>query len=492
MERRIKILYIVSIIAILTFLAMQVYWLYARYEYFLNDYENRVEVSVEKALSEYDKARNKANAFAVDGDTIRVQSSFNMNHDVDSVGRPTREVSVRTSVINGRKLLGIKENRKLTSEEMIKLEKMVLENIEGLEERKATVDVTSAPSDGEAWTSMRNFELEFQSPFTVEGIDSILSKENFDTDISLVVTDTLAWKPAVIRHSSVFSPRVRIITHYSELERKAVVIDCKIPMSEAVRDMGWTLDMAFLISLFLIFCLVWQIKTIAKLTRLDKMRNSFVTTMIHELKRPISTLKMCVSGVENEKMMASPEVRAELTTSAREALDNLSAYFSRLRDITFNDVEQIPLNLSQVNLRELFDESAGKVQIPQEKDATFVNRIPAELDVEADRTHLSNIFVNLLENAVKYSGASVVVEATAEAADGIVSVSVADNGQGIAPEDLRHVFSRFYRGNASLGVQPGMGLGLTYVKLLTEAHGGTVTVESTPGEGSRFTITLPQ
>lgn len=469
---------------------MQIYWLYTRYEYSLSDYENRMEISVAKALAEYDKAR--ARSSTIEGDTVKIQTSYNINHNVDTAGMKRRQVTVKTNVINGRKMLGIKENRKLTPEEMAKLEKIVMDSIDAAETRRATVDVTSAPSDGDAWVSMENFELEFRSPFTVEGIDSILAKENIKTDISLIVTDSIAWRPAQIRHSSVIAPRVKIITHYSELERKAVVIECKIPVSEVIRDMGWTLDMALVLSLFLILCLVWQIKTIAKLTRLDKMRNSFVTTMIHELKRPISTLKMCVSGIENEKMMASAEVRAELTTSARDALDNLSAYFSRLRDITFNDVAQIPLNLSPVNLRGLFDESADKVQVPPEKDVTFVNRIPPTLEVEADRTHLSNIFVNLLENAVKYSGSSVVVEATAETADGVVAVSVSDNGQGIAPEDLRHVFSRFYRGSASMGLQPGMGLGLTYVKLLTEAHGGTVTVESTQGQGSRFTITLPQ
>lgn len=106
--------------------------------------------------------------------------------------------------------------------------------------------------------------------------------------------------------------------------------------------MGWTLALAVVLSLFLIHCLLWQIKTIVKLTRLDKMRNSFITTMIHELKRPISTLKMCVSGIDNDKLMEDNQLRHELTGEIRMALDNLSAYFSKLRDITFNNVEQIP------------------------------------------------------------------------------------------------------------------------------------------------------
>lgn len=91
--------------------------------------------------------------------------------------------------------------------------------------------------------------------------------------------------------------------------------------------MGWTLVLATVLSIFLIMCLVWQIKTIAKLTRLDKMRNLFVTTMIHELKRPISTLKMYVSGIESDKLMADTDFRKEVAGETRMALDNLSAYF---------------------------------------------------------------------------------------------------------------------------------------------------------------------
>mgnify|MGYP000787608970 FL=1 len=167
--------------------------------------------------------------------------------------------------------------------------------------------------------------------------------------------DSVTWEPVTIRHSSVISPRFKVITPYSELEKKAVVIECKISSSEILRNMGWTLALAVVLSLFLILCLVWQIKTIARLARLDKMRNSFITTMIHELKRPISTLKMCVSGIDNDKLMKDNQLRHELTGEIRIALDNLSAYFSKLRDITFNNVEQIPLNITSFNLSELVD-----------------------------------------------------------------------------------------------------------------------------------------
>ena len=256
--------------------------------------------------------------------------------------------------------------------------------------------------------------------------------------------------------------------------------------------MWQTLIISLLVSVLLIVCLALQFSTVLKLSRLDRMRNSFITTMIHELKRPISTLKMCVSGLDNERMMGDTQVRKEILAETRNALDNLSSYFSKLRDITFNNVEQIPLNIQSVNLHDLFEAVASAIVPPADKKVTVSNGIDRELVVSADRSHLYNIMNNLVENAVKYSGVSVEINALASEREGFVVLMVSDNGNGIPSGDIKHIFKRFYRGKASAGEQPGMGLGLAYVKLLVEAHGGGISVESIEGRGTCFTITLPQ
>lgn len=490
MEKKIKTLYILSIVAILAFLGMQAYWLYGRYEYSLIEYENRTGQLVAEALKEYDKARTHGSA--TEGDTVKVQSRFQMSHGVDSIGKQVRTVTVRTNVINGRKLLGIAENRKLTPEEMKRLEEIVMDSLEMVDAKIATIDASSAPSDGIAWNAMKNFESEVRSPFTAEGIDSILRKHDIIADISIMLQDSVTWEPVTERHSSVLSPHLKITTPYSELERKAVVIECPIPSSEVLREMGWTLVMAVVLSLFLILCLVWQIKTIAKLTRLDKMRNSFITTMIHELKRPISTLKLCVSGIDNDKLMEDNQLRHELTGEIRMALDNLSAYFSKLRDITFNNVEQIPLNVSSFNLASLVDSVIKSITVPSTKNVVFENAVPEYFEISADCSHLMNILTNLIENAIKYSSVKVTIKINAVRTSEGCQITVEDNGRGIAATDINRIFNRFYRGKASISDIPGMGLGLTYVKLLTNAHGGEISVESTEGVGSSFSIKLPQ
>lgn len=485
MEKKIKTLYILSIVTIIAFLGMQGYWLYNRYEYSLSEYENISREIISNAIAEYNNERAKQSI-------AKKVTRYQINTDVDSAGTRQRKVTVTTKEIDGRKILGITEERNLTPVETKRLQDFVLDSLDMVEAKKATFDASGAPSDGVAWNAMRNFDNEIQSPFTAEGLDSILGKTNLNVEIALILQDSMTWEPVTIRHSSVLSPRFKVITPYSELERKAVMIECEIPSSEVLRAMGWTLALAVILSILLILCLVWQIKTIAKLTRLDKMRNSFITTMIHELKRPISTLKMCVSGIDNDKLMKDDQLRHELTGEIRIALDNLSAYFSKLRDITFNNVEQIPLNITSFNLFELVDSVITYIQLPSSKNVVFENNVSEDLEVSADRSHLMNILTNLIENAIKYSDENVMIKICAEAIPGGIKIMVEDNGNGITSSDQSEIFNRFYRGNASTTDIPGMGLGLTYVKLLTDAHGGEIYVESAEGIGSTFSIKLPQ
>lgn len=394
MEKRIKALYIITIIAILSFLGMQVYWLYGRYEFSLSEYEASAYKTIRQTVTELNQSRQEQPDS--DGRTRTLQSKYSLNHSYDSVGS------------------------------------------------------------------------------------------------QVTVTDSIVWEPTVLRHASVFDPTIKVSVPYSELERKSVVVTCHFPVARIFHEMLGSLIIVALLSMFLIVCLVLQFATILKFSRLDNMRNSFITTMIHELKRPISTLKMCVSGLDNERMMEDPSIKKEILSETRTSLDNLSAYFSKLRDITFNNVEQIPLNIQTINLHDLFRAVADATLLPPEKTVVIRNDIDMTIEVSADRSHLYNILNNLVENAVKYSGRSVEITATASGIDGYVEIAVSDNGSGISAGDIRHIFKRFYRGKASAGEQPGMGLGLAYVRLLVDAHGGEITVKSVEGEGTCFTIRLPQ
>ena len=493
MEKKIKTLYIITIIAILAFLGMQGYWLYGRYEFSLREYEDENRIAILEGIDEYMKLRTGSGIKSVEAETTRM-ANYNIDNKTTSDGTVKRKATIEFRRYQAHKLLGIKEKRKLTPEEIKRAQEIAMENALNVEYKKQSFDASSAPSEAVVWGAFKDIEVETVTPFAVEGLDSVLQKRGISAEIELVVTDSIVWDPSFKRHTAIYHPVMSVSFPYSAMERKSVVVKCLMGPSEVLGGMADSLIIVAVLSLFLIVCLVWQFSMVLKLSRLDKMRNDFVHTMIHELKRPISTLKMCVSSIENDRIMADGESRREVMGDCREALNNLSAYFSRLRDITFNEAGQIPLNFSSFSLREMVAEVIGKSGIPSGKKVEIRDVSAADVEEVCDRLHLSQILGNLIENAVKYSGDDVEICVDYGVRDdGKVYLSVSDTGNGISEGECRHLFDKFYRGKMAVeGGQPGMGLGLSYVKLLVEAHGGTVSVESKEGEGSCFTVKIPQ
>lgn len=491
MERRIRILYVITIIAILAFLGVQSYWLYTRYEYALTEYENQIYSRIISVLDDYKNERYKNNNERP-GQTS--QTSYNVDM-LDSVKSDTctRKVMIQSIRYNAYDLLGLPKSHVLTDEDKTKIADLVSSDIDGVDKAVKTFTVKDAPDDATVWGASRNVELEISNPFTAEGIDTMLTAAGINAGIRLVTADSTIWTTRLERYNSAFRPALKVVHPYSELENKTVEISCRIEVPTIIASMANTFIIAVSVSILLIICMVWQFSTILKQNRLDKMRNDFVLSMIHELKRPLSTLKMCVSGIENERMMADTAIRQELTSSTRDALNNLSAYFSRLRDISFNNVEQIPLNTSQFMLAEVIDEIKANAVIPAQKHVVIENDCPSDTLITADRTHIINIMRNLVENAIKYSGNDIHIDISCRNDANQCIITVSDNGNGISTSDRERVFDRFFRSRAAIDSdQPGMGLGLSYVKLLVEAHGGTITVSGHEGKGSCFTITLPQ
>lgn len=497
MEHQIKTLYIITMLAILVFLGMQLYWLYGRYEYALNEYESDLSERIINCVDQYNAIREKKEERAFNTtvvnekqDTITIPT-FSLQQEYGDSVKTTRKSKISTYVFSAYELLGIPEGTPLTYEQKMQAADLAQSRMDDPID-SIVFDSSGAKDENEAWIATKNVMTERRSPFTVKGIDSVLNKEKIKARIILEKVNRNEWKIRTDHNISLWSPCVSVSIPYSQLQGKIVNISSYINPLEILPGMWQILMVAVATSALLILCLIFQFSTVLKLSRLDKMRNSFITTMIHELKRPISTLKMCLSGLDNDRMMADREFKNEIIMESKTAIDNLSAYFSKLRDITFNNVEQIPLNIQVVNLHGLFDKVIKAAVIPSGKMVDFRNEIDKNLEISADQSHLFNIFSNLVENAIKYSGETVEIKFVATKSDEEVEISVLDTGIGIPSNEMKHIFKRFYRGKNFSGEQPGIGLGLAYVKLLIEAHGGEVKVESEEGKGTCFKINLPQ
>lgn len=491
MDNKIKLLYSVTIASIIGLIAVQCVWLYKQYRYSLEAQENVAFSRMEQAMTSYRDIRIDKDSHR--DTTVLSRSGININHEHDpSLKTKKASITLLFEDRDIRRLLGLPPDAEITAEAGIKahdfLNSRPLDSISSTSVKR--FEIPDIPVKTDLWSVVDDVVLEHGCPFTKEGIDSIIDRKGFGFHTRLTETDTMMWRPQIIHAGKISNQSIKVILPYSTLERKAVVFTCRIPVADVVKSMGAVLLVSCLVSLLLTICLVWQIRTIRHLVRADSVRNSFVHTMIHELKRPISTLKLCISSLENPNMK---ECHGEITADCRTAVNNLSDYFSRLRDITFNESRQIPLDLSSCDLRGMMDSVIERTVIPSGKNVAIINRCDSATCVVADRLHLSQMVANLIENAVKYSGDSVEITVDCGSDDEGVYITVSDTGNGIGESDMKRIFDKFYRSAAAMQSNvPGVGLGLAYVRLLAESHGGTVEVSSREGKGSTFTITLPQ
>jgi two-component system phosphate regulon sensor histidine kinase PhoR len=291
-----------------------------------------------------------------------------------------------------------------------------------------------------------------------------------------------------------FNPNLIVSYAFSPLENKGIQIHVKLPTQPVFFRMGIQLFVSIGLTLLLIVCLIFQVRTILKQKKVNEIRENFVNTMVHELKRPVQTLMTFVSFLNDKKMRSDAEATEQVVRDSMFELDNLSAYLNKLKDMLHADSETTALHISGFNLQELVEQVIRLTHIPAGKK---VNILPVyetdELYVEADPIHFANVLSNLIENAIKYSGDNVNVEIKVGRSKRKLYVSVKDNGIGIPVAEQESVFSKFYRGNNIPDKNiPGIGLGLSYVKLIVEAHQGSINLVSQAGEGAAITIYLPQ
>lgn len=473
MGKQIKLVWILTIVTALLVIGGQVYWLHHQYTYTALAYMARLNdtllVLQDKNFTLAVNANHiikivDANQAAQDSDLVKLRYSLKMNFD-----KGKAESYVRFSKLYDTDSLG---NLHLVD----------------------SFNVTGLSLDEVMNASLRYTKF-VDRPFDLQALDSLfISHHIHATDLQLVKLDSFLCKGTYVVEQSCMRYRMKFVYPYNPFVRDAVTGYIDLPTNPLLKEMGWQLVGSLVLILLLIFCLIYQIRTILKQYKLDELRKGFVNTMIYELKRPVQTLKMCVAFLNNKRMRKDEQMMDEVVKDSMFELDNLSAYLVKVREMTRADDEQTPLSVRSFNLSETLEKLLRLTVIPADKHVRFETRLtPDPLWITADPVHLTNSISNLVENAIKYSGNEVCIRISASLAEGKLVIQVADNGFGISSQDQLHIFDKFYRSEQMVGRGlPGIGLGLSYVKLMVEAHGGTVDVESILGKGSVFTLEIPQ
>jgi signal transduction histidine kinase len=228
----------------------------------------------------------------------------------------------------------------------------------------------------------------------------------------------------------------------------------------------------------------------AGLERVEGLRRELVANVAHELRTPLAGLEGYLEGLADGVFAPTPETLARMraeTARMKRLVEDLTE-LSQLESGRWR-LERQPVQLAQVAATVETVLGPQFVQKGVELDVAVAAGLPP---VAGDADRLGQVLTNLLANALRFTSAGGRVTVDVRGERDAVCLAVTDTGGGIAPEDLPHIFERFYRADHSRAqATGGSGIGLAIVKHIVEAHGGTVGVESRPGQGSRFEVRLP-
>ena len=259
-----------------------------------------------------------------------------------------------------------------------------------------------------------------------------------------------------------------------------------------LRQMAGILAASALILLALGFSFWYLIRILLRQRTLEEMKDDFTNNMTHELKTPIAVAYAANDALLNFGADADGTKRTRYLRICQEQLARLGGLVEQILSLSMERRHNFRLHPTTFPVADILVPLVEQHKLKADKPVHISTRVtPPGLTVTADRTHLTNIVSNLIDNAIKYSIGQAHVEIDVHKEDEAFILSVRDHGIGIPKDRQAHVFDKFYRvPTGNLHPVKGYGLGLYYVKTMVERHGGTVEVESDPGRGSGFIIKL--
>jgi signal transduction histidine kinase len=234
------------------------------------------------------------------------------------------------------------------------------------------------------------------------------------------------------------------------------------------------------------------LQDVTRLRLLDEVKNNLVSTVSHELKTPLTSVRMGLHLLLEERIGSLNPKQTELLLAAREDSERLLRMINDLLDLAKLESGETGLLRTDISSRQILDSAASEARelVTSRGLHLKVDAAPNLPAISVDPQQIAHVFSNLVSNALKYTKAGDEIKLQAAVHDAMVRFSVIDHGPGIAPEHQTKLFDRFFRVPGS--ESSGAGLGLAIAKQIVTAHGGRIGIHSQPGQGSEFYFDLPQ
>jgi len=238
--------------------------------------------------------------------------------------------------------------------------------------------------------------------------------------------------------------------------------------------------------------IIATVRDITRFREAEELKSTFISVISHELKTPVALIKGYVGTLRREDANWDREVVKDSLAVIEEESDRLTGLIENLLDASRLQAGGLSISQSDVAMNMLTRRIAERFQTQSSIHKIGVD-FPDDFPiVMGDETRLEQVLANLVSNAIKYSPQGGEIQISGQVRPGQVIVCVSDQGPGVAPEDIPHIFDRFYRSSIAKRTTKGAGLGLYLARAVVEAHGGRIWIDPRPGKGARICFSIPR
>ena len=278
-------------------------------------------------------------------------------------------------------------------------------------------------------------------------------------------------------------------------QSQAIQIELTNPYSIFFEELGLLALASFLMLIITLLCIFKQVGIIRWQQNNAKMKKIMTYSMIHDIKTPLSTIRLGLGALDHERIANDSEKRTKYLQVISTETQHAYSLINRILTISKSQAGKLELKKVQVDMTSMLSKMEENFRVNRLKNVSFENHINCQYAF-ADEEYLKEIFYNLIDNSIKYSDGDVAIRISTDKVDKGVSIRVRDNGIGISKADQKMIFDKYERASAAKRTfknngAPGFGLGLTYVFQVIDAHEGMIGVESELGRYTEFSIFLP-
>jgi len=358
--------------------------------------------------------------------------------------------------------------------------------------KKMTIEMESKP---------RPIEQRINKTELGEILKKVFADKDIDQNFEFAVITPDKAQPLTLLRSEGFKPdytstKYRVSLFPNDIFQKQNVLLVKFPDSGSsiLTSLSWLMIASILFTMVIVISSGLSIFVMIRQKKTSDIKTDFINNMTHEFKTPIATISIAIDSINNPKVIQQPEIIKNYTRIIKEENNRMNTRVEQVLQMALLDSSEFKLNEKILDIQELIRKVTDNIRLQTESRNGQLNlHLGAQrTQVMADESHMTNVLISILDNAIKYSTENPMIKVSTTNIGNAIVISIEDHGIGMNSETQKKIFDKFFRvTSGNIHNIKGFGLGLSYAKAIVLAHKGEIRVTSEVDKGSRFDIILP-